>query len=338
MCDCEIFHKVRIVLFIAVICNRKIFQYYRFPSDKQRSDRWTVRLRRQGELTGSLWKPGNRAVVCSEHFLPSDFFWQWGRKLIKPDAEPTIFSFGKAVKRRKAPADRSFLTPANEEVVILGNSSIEMDTLPEVYVTTGATAQVTASITMPDHKYCIEQSPRKLSGTVRSLVQRLHDRTATMRNAQRRECRLRGKVADLLKRMKGLQLLTSKAEDLLEVYRDMPLNLLSGKIGRQFSNEQKQFALTLHYYSPAAYQFVRRRFRLLPCLRTLRSWLSSFDGSPGLTMQSFDTIAAKNKNCNTTQSLYKLCALHVDEMEIKKQLDFDRTCGKVYGFTDIGSG
>lgn len=254
------------------------------------------------------------------------------------DAEPTVFSFAKAVKRRKLHTNRSFPTAANEEVVGQGHSSKEMDTLPEVYVAAGATALVNASVTLPDHEYCIKQSPRKLLGTIRSLVQRLHDRTASLRNARRRECRLRGKVADLLKRMKSMQLLTSKAEDLLEVYKDMPLNLLSGKIGRQFGNEQKQFALTLHYYSPAAYQFVRRRFRLLPCPRTIRSWLSSFDGSPGLTMQSFDTIAAKNSNCNTMQSIYKLCALHVDEMEIKKQLDFDRTCGKVYGFTDIGSG
>jgi len=44
-------------------------------------------------------------------------------------------------------------------------------------------------------------------------------------------------------------------------------------------------------------------------------------------------------NANDTDSWsYKLCALHVDEMELKKQLEVDRTTGNLYGFTDIGSG
>ena len=36
--------------------------------------------------------------------------------------------------------------------------------------------------------------------------------------------------------------------------------------------------------------------------------------------------------------MYKLCALHVDEMEIKKQIQYDRNTKKLYGFTDVGSG
>jgi len=35
---------------------------------------------------------------------------------------------------------------------------------------------------------------------------------------------------------------------------------------------------------------------------------------------------------------YKVCALQIDEMEIKKHLEYDRRSGQVYGFTDIGAG
>jgi len=149
---------------------------------------------------------------------------------------------------------------------------------------------------------------------------------------------MRGKVGDLLQRLKNLQLLHNKTEELLETYQDIPLDLLSGKRARKYTEDQKQFAITLHYYSPAAYQYVRRRFKLLPCPRTIRGWLRSFDGSPGLTEQSFDTIAGKTAAAGEEAWSYKLCALHMDEMEIKKQVDIERSTGKVYGFTDIGSG
>jgi len=77
----------------------------------------------------------------------------------------------------------------------------------------------------------------------------------------------------------------------------------------------------------------------LPCKRTIQGWLRSFDGSPGLTEQSFDTIAGKTATAGEAWS-YKLCALHMNEakdkeMEIKKQVDIERSTGKVYGFTEI---
>jgi hypothetical protein len=67
------------------------------------------------------------------------------------------------------------------------------------------------------------------------------------------------------------------------------------------------------------------------------SWLSKYDAQPGLTQQSFDTIAMKVLSCDKGWA-YKLCCLHIDEMEIKKHIDFDRHTGKVHGFTDIGNG
>jgi len=307
-----------------------------------RRERWAVRLRRQDNVTGGLWTPGPRTVVCSQHFHNSDFFWQWGRKLVKPDAEPTVFSFAPAVKRRKPPTDRksglvSCLTikrrkaPADQkEDEVMNFAAFQQESV--------LVSDVGSSVAVArDHQYAMK-SPQKMVNQLHSLVNRLHDRTSAVRNSRKRERRLRGKVADLLRRLKKLQLLHNETEELLDIHRDMPLHLLSGRRGRQFSGNQKQFAVTLHYYSPAAYHYVRRHFKLLPCSRTIRSWLTSFDGSPGLTEQSFDTITEKVSVNSAYAWSYKLCALHVDEMEIKKQIDVERSTGKVYGFTDIGSG
>jgi len=130
-----------------------------------------------------------------------------------------------------------------------------------------------------------------------------------------------------MKCLKRLQLLNSRAEELLDAYKDIPLYLLSGKVGRQYTDDQKQFVITLHFYIPAAYNYVRKRFTLLPCPRTIRGWLSSFDGSPDMTEQSFKSISQKVSACDRESWSYKLCALHVDEMELKKQLEVDRTTG-----------
>jgi len=313
-----------------------------------RRKHWAIRLRRQDEK-GHLWMPHPRDELCSEHFHNSDFFWQWGRKLVKPGAEPTIFSFAAPVSRRKPPAERQSSNVGNLQLSVgklqisaspccFRGDSEEADHAspdsPQQEPVPGPNISFCAS----DHSYAIGTSPRILASRMQILAKRLHDRISALRNARKRERRMRGKVGDLLQRLKNLQLLHNKTEELLETYQDIPLDLLSGKRARKYTEDQKQFAITLHYYSPAAYQYVRRRFKLLPCPRTIRGWLRSFDGSPGLTEQSFDTIAGKTAAAGEEAWSYKLCALHMDEMEIKKQVDIERSTGKVYGFTDIGSG
>lgn len=65
-------------------------------------------------------------------------------------------------------------------------------------------------------------------------------------------------------------------------------------------------------------------------------WLSNFDAAPGFTEQSFITI--KNHLNSPQANQYRLSALTLDEMEIKKQLEIDRGTGKITGYVDIGLG
>jgi len=67
------------------------------------------------------------------------------------------------------------------------------------------------------------------------------------------------------------------------------------------------------------------------------SWLSQYEADPGMTQQTFDTIKSKIDSGVDGWS-YKLCCLHVDEMEIKKHVDYDRHTGKIHGFTNLGNG
>jgi len=86
-----------------------------------------------------------------------------------------------------------------------------------------------------------------------------------LRKARKHESRLKKKVASLLEEMKQKRLLTDQAADLLEAYKHLPLHLFQRRrSGSAFTTEQRQFASTLHYYSAAAYAYVRMFVHTLP--------------------------------------------------------------------------
>jgi DNA transposase THAP9 len=303
----------------------------RFPTDDERKRKWVVKLRRLDE-DGRPWQPGPNAVLCSQHFLEDDFLYQWGRKLVKSEAVPTVFSYTKPTQKRKAPAQRSVEATVSEAT---GDDTVQSKRRPASESPARHVAGPSSSTPSSLHSYCVI-SPRKLKQHNEQLQLRLKLKTAALRNARRREQRLKGTVSSLLRQLKEQQLLSDAANVLLETYKDIPLDLFKARKHDGYTEAQKQFATTLHYYSPVAYSYVRKRFKHMPHPRTIRRWLSVFNAEPGLTQQSFDTIKACVQGSNS--NAYKLCTLHIDEMEIKRQIEFDRRSGKVYGFTDIGCG
>ena len=73
---------------------------FRFPKEKKRRDQ------RIAKVTGDCWQPAPGPTVCSEHFLSTDFHYQWGRRLVKTDGIWTAFSYEPPPKKRKLPKDR----------------------------------------------------------------------------------------------------------------------------------------------------------------------------------------------------------------------------------------
>ncbi|XP_040070849.1 uncharacterized protein LOC120843522 [Ixodes scapularis] len=103
----------------------------------------------------------------------------------------------------------------------------------------------------------------------------------------------------------------------------------SRKPKNMYAEDVRKFALTVHFYSAKAYKFLRKHVGL-PHASALRKWAVVIDGNPGFTRESFNRV---------TQEVQKgrvLVSLMVDEMSIKKQVDWD---GKeVIGYCDLGHG
>jgi len=103
-----------------------------------------------------------------------------------------------------------------------------------------------------------------------------------------------------------------------------------------FSPKLRAFALTLNFYSPKAYNFVREKFgSCLPYATTLRSWCHEINVEEGFTEASF--TALKSKSLEYTQNGKQLhCAMMLDEIHIKRQIEWDGK--KCHGFSSIGNG
>ncbi|KAJ8943233.1 hypothetical protein NQ314_009806 [Rhamnusium bicolor] len=80
-----------------------------FPRDPNRRKIWASKVKRVG------WKPTNYSVLCEVHFEPD--CWEInrvdGKRKLKVDAVPTIFSYSKIKSKRKPPAVRIVNEPSS---------------------------------------------------------------------------------------------------------------------------------------------------------------------------------------------------------------------------------
>lgn len=100
--------------------------------------------------------------------------------------------------------------------------------------------------------------------------------------------------------------------------------------------EIRKFALTLHFYSPAAYNYVRDAFnKNLPHPSTIRNWYSSIDGAPGFTSESLNAVKIKYKEMESKNKKL-VCGLIMDEIYINDQIHYNGQ--RQQGFINYGAG
>lgn len=99
----------------------------------------------------------------------------------------------------------------------------------------------------------------------------------------------------------------------------------------KYSNEIKEFAMQLHYYSPKAYDFLRTLCQnRLPCPRTFNIWTAPIDTKPGFLNPSISYL--KQKILDSQYEVY--FALTIDEISIRQQFIYNGS--KITGFVDYG--
>lgn len=138
----------------------------------------------------------------------------------------------------------------------------------------------------------IFDSPRKvvLKRKLKKCVSRNLAKSKKIRSLQKQNARLKEKnksLIDIVKELKKKRFISSEIEEALgvtpelaEIYR---LQIMNNKRKATSSSKKKRrhtyspgirkFAMSLNFYSPAAYKYVRRKFNFcLPHSRTLTKW------------------------------------------------------------------
>lgn len=164
-----------------------------------------------------------------------------------------------------------------------------------------------------------------------------------MKNAnlkiKRRNVRLLS-MKNLVKHLKQNNKCSSTIEDVLmnnfegfqlDLFRSEAKNSKCSKTQKRYSKEMRKFALTLHFYSPKAYAFVRGKLNL-PHSAVLRKWLSSTNCEVGFISEVFQFLKIKVSN----ESYLKNVALIFDSMAIRKGITYDKKSDKHYGYVDLG--
>lgn len=111
------------------------------------------------------------------------------------------------------------------------------------------------------------------------------------------------------------------------------------KIGRKtkkYSENVRVFAMTMNFYSTAAYEYVRRTFgKHLPSISTIRRWYQSVNGEPGISSESIQLL--KFKVAEAKQNAKKiLVSLVFDEMAIRRQIIWDNKSKRFLRYVDMG--
>lgn len=159
-------------------------------------------------------------------------------------------------------------------------------------------------------------------------------------NVRRCNQRLRQKVkcmTSLLKYLQQNNLMSENAEQVVqetvpESSKEIFTRLLMGPSKQKYEPKLRAFAMTLNFYSPKAYMYVRQKFnRSLPHPNTIAKWYRSVDGSPGFSQEALVAIKMKVADAKTQI----ICNMTLDEMSVRKQIEWDGR--KFYGYVDVGS-
>lgn len=164
---------------------------------------------------------------------------------------------------------------------------------------------------------------------IRNLQQKLRRKVVSINN-----------LKDLVKYLKDNNKSCNTLEDVLQAnFNDFAIDLFknewqNGKSAtkrRTYSDEMKKFAMTLYFYSPKAFNFVREKL-FLPNSSTIRKWLSTRNCDVGFLSEVFEFL----KKEVFAQPYLKEVSLVFDSMSIRSQLIYDVKNGKQCGYVDFG--
>ncbi|RXG60975.1 Transposable element P transposase [Armadillidium vulgare] len=174
-------------------------------------------------------------------------------------------------------------------------------------------------------------TPRK-----QRLRKELHRKKAHIRYLKKKSAFLKLKLAA----MKKVRKRKMTKDDVIK-YCTKKLPLLSLEVFKSnilqkqhYTESCKSISLSIYLKSPRAYRYLRKVLKL-PSVDTLKRYLNRVSIGPGLSNQllmNFSNVTSKLKEID------KIVVLMIDEMNIKKNLQFNSKRQLIWGLEDFGEG
>ena len=184
----------------------------------------------------------------------------------------------------------------------------------------------------------VESSPiKRKSPSKGDLLKKIKTLQQKVRRKEKKIDTLKSLLNELVKK----QLLTEDVSANLEKsFSGLPLDIIKNHYknkdrkskGHRHSDEVKRFALTLNFYSPKAYEYVRSVFKTLPHPSSMANWTSSIKCDPGFFEDVFREIRSKTEKRKHQRDVTLVC----DAMRIRSDIIYNHSVGTFDGFVDFG--
>lgn len=151
-----------------------------------------------------------------------------------------------------------------------------------------------------------ENTPRKqlMRTVIANLRKDFQTKIKILRQKERRTTKCVAKLKTVLESLKTKNLLNAEQLDVLKDMGNFNKQLLKRQISRinkvsvpkKYLPELRSFALTLHFYSPRAYAFVRKKLNTcLPHPKTICKWYKSVNDEAGFNEEALKSIKKRAK-------------------------------------------
>lgn len=113
--------------------------------------------------------------------------------------------------------------------------------------------------------------------------------------------------------------------------------LTFGRDEKSYNEHVRSFCLTLHYYSPRAYNYVRTKFKNnIPSISAMRNWYSTINASPGYTTEAFESLQKMAMEYEAKNEKKLLVNVMLDDMAVRRHSQYNPSTMKFDGFIDLG--
>lgn len=183
---------------------------FRFPKNESLKKAWCVAIKRaDSKKSWKLWKPYNRAVVCSKHFKDSDYNPVYNRRTLYPEAVPSCNSISSKLVEISRPS-KWISIKKNEEKKEELKDYLQQKKDENV-------AKVLCNI-QKEHSYAIQKSAKQLQDNNAYLIKKLDQKCQSICNANKRLKSRSVAMSELNIKLDSLKVECDELRDLLTEY------------------------------------------------------------------------------------------------------------------------